>query len=141
MNELKKINVNIIVVVIIAALFVLAGGITGFIIGGKNTVNSSGAESNLFRERELLTRIREYEQREQDRAVAERGRIAAENYRIARERARVERTAEQLAAIRLLDRRSGDLLQELVEEVNILESYFRDSYHIISDNFNNLWSD
>ena len=141
MNEFKKINVNSFAIIFIALLLVFAGGITGFIFGSTNPANSSGIESNLYRERELLKRIGEYEQRERDRVEAERIRIAAENSRIERERARIERTKTAIGAIRESDRRSGSLLQELEQEINILADYFRDSRNLIGDFSINLGSE
>ena len=138
MNESKKVYINFDIVFIVALLLIFAGGVAGFIISGKNSANNSGAESNLNRERELLTRIGEFEQREREYLERERERATRENNRIERERARIERTAEQLATLRQLDRRSGGLLQEFAEEINILASYFRDSCNIIGNYSDNL---
>ena len=138
MNGLKKVYINFDIVFIAALLLIFAGGAAGFIISGKNTANNSGAESNLNRERELLTRIGEFEQREREYLERERERTTRENNRIERERERIKRTADQLTAIRGLDRRSGYLLQELEQEINILASYFRDSCDIIGNHPDNL---
>jgi flagellar basal body-associated protein FliL len=136
MNETNK-GICIFIVVII--LFVCAGFGAGYwfgshVIGRTNTGNSAGVEFNLDRERELLERIGEYELRERDR-------IAAENSRIDRERERVERTKAQLGAIRKLDRRSSNLLQELEQEANILADYFRDSCDIINNELDTTGSE
>ena len=131
MNEPKKVYISIFTVIIVAILLIFAGSIAGFIFGTKNSANSPGIERNLDRERELLARIGEYERREQARISAERIRIAAENTRI-------ERTEIAIRAIRESDRRSGSLLQELEQEVNILENFFWDYYDIFSNYHNNM---
>jgi hypothetical protein len=118
MNE--KTNRDIIVCIIGALLICTTGFTGGYFIGKPHTGDSAGIERNLDRERELLARIGEYEQREADR-------IARENERISAERERIERTKNAIGAIRGLDRRSGSLLQELEQEIDILADYFRGS--------------
>lgn len=123
---MQKTNSHSFIIICIAALLILPISIGSFFIGKTHSGNSAGIERNLDRERELLARIGEYEQREE-------ARIAREAERIAREGERIERTKIQLGAIRELDRRSGGLLSELEQEINILAGYFRDSV----DGFNN----
>jgi len=111
--DVKKIGI----IVGIVVLLILGVGIGAYQRGAADTRDNTRAETNTARERELLARIGEYEQRE-------RKRIAAENSRIERERKRIERVKSAIATIRGLDRRSGDLLQELEQEIGILEDYF-----------------
>jgi hypothetical protein len=118
MNE--KTNRNFIIVCIIGALLICGAGAVCYFLGQSHTGDSAGIERNLDRERELLARIGEYEQREADR-------IARENERISAERERIARTEAAIGAIRGLDRRSGSLLQELEQEIDILADYFRGS--------------
>jgi hypothetical protein len=100
----------------IIVLFVLGLCFGAYQFGAKNARNSTGITGNTEQQRELLARIGEYEQRERDR-------LAAENSRIERERERIERTKAAIGAIRQSDRRSGDLLKELAEEIGILADY------------------
>jgi hypothetical protein len=129
----EKINRNFIIVCI-AVFCIFAGFIAGYFIGRANTTDNTGIERNLDRERELLERIGEYEQRERDR-------IARENQRINAERDRIRRTEAAIRAIRQSDRRSSDLLQELAKETEILADYFRDSRDIVNNGVNNLWNE
>ena len=96
----------------------------GLFCGIQNERNSSGVEGDTDQQRELLERIGEYQRREEARVAAEAARITAE-------RDRIERTTAALNSIRESDRRSGDLLQELTKEIDILEDYFRNSSLII----------
>jgi hypothetical protein len=116
--------------VFISAGFCAGCWFGGYVIGGTNTADSGGVESNLARERELLERIGEYQRREEARVAREAGRIAAEGERI-------ERTEAAIRAIRESDRRSGGLLQELAEEVGVLADYFRGSCDLITNGLNN----
>jgi hypothetical protein len=126
---------NIIISIgIFAIILIFTGSIVSYYIGRADTGDSTGVEFDPGRERELLERIGEYELRERDR-------IAAENCRIGRERERIERTKEQLGTVRELDRRSGDLLQELEREVNILADYFRGSCDLINNGLDNTGSE
>ena len=137
----KNSGKRVVVCIIVAIGLVCAGGIGGFFFGRQHQTDSSGVGDNFARERELLARIGEFEQREQIRIEAERSRIAAENSRIERERERIERTAVAIGAIRESDRRSGSLLQELAAEIEILEDFFRGSWSIISNLPDNLGSE
>ena len=125
-------------IIISFAIIVLIAGFSSYFIGRASTGNTDRAGSYKQRERALLDRIGEFEQREREYLERERARTEAEDQRIKRERARVERTAEQLAAIRQLDRRSGDLYKELATEIDLLENYFRSSCHELGDDVDNL---
>lgn len=115
---MEKKHIVIFIIVIILSVFV--GGTAITIFNGANTGDNNGVEQYQQRERELLNRIGEYEQREQARVEAERIRITAENIRIERARERIERTEIAIRAIWEFDRRTGELLQELIEEIKIL---------------------
>jgi len=109
---------NILRFIAIAIIAFIVGGITGaVIINSKNTTNNRGIESNTARERELLTRIGDYERREESR-------VRAESARIAREGKRIEQTEKRLGAIRELDRRSSDLYEELAMEAGALQDFY-----------------
>jgi hypothetical protein len=111
-----------------------AGFIGGSFIGRTHTTDNNRVESNLSRERELLERIGEYQQREEERNRREAVRIAAEGERI-------KRTEDAIRAVRGLDRRSGDLLLELKQEIDILADYFRDSRSGLYNELNNPGSE
>jgi hypothetical protein len=107
-------------IIVFIVAFILGGAVGGglcFIIHSKNKPDNSGITEYQQRERTLLERIGEYQQREEARTAREARRVEAE-------RERIVRTETQLGAIRGLDRRSGDLLQELAEEVAILAGFF-----------------
>jgi hypothetical protein len=108
--------------VILAAtiITIVAAGIAGFLVGGQNTRNRFGIESNLGDQRELLQRIGEYQQREQARAERERSRIAVEDSRIRAARERADRLETAVSSLRGLDRRSSELFSELIAEVKLL---------------------
>jgi len=114
--------------------FILGGaagyGISGVIFDSKDQQDNRGIESYRPRERELLERIGEYEQRERER-------IARENSRIERERSRIEQTEKRLGAIRELNRRTGDLLESLAMEAGCLQDYFYNSRREYLDAVNN----
>ena len=122
MNE-KEYKRYFVIIVIIAVLLVFAGGIGGFVIRGANTPDSAGIERNTERERELLARIGEYQQREQNRITAERERTAREAERIGAARERAYRLETAVGALRVADRRSSELLQEIAKEINLLADY------------------
>jgi len=126
----EKINKHFIAIILGIVLIICASSVTSYFIGRANSTDSDRVERNTEQQRELLARIREYQQREEDRTRREAERITAE-------RARIERTEAAIGAIRQSDRRSGDLLQELEAEVDILESYFRDSCSQFNDNTDN----
>jgi len=129
---------RVIGIVFIAIVF--SGAIaTGFwfIFDSKNKSDNRGVEYYQQRERELLARIGEYEQRESARIEVERIRAAREADRIRQERERITRTETQLTAIRGFDRRTGDLLQELAKEISILQDYFYSSKREYIDAINN----
>jgi len=122
MNE-KEYRRYFVIIAVIAILLIFAGGVGGFVIRGAHTGDSAGVERNTERERELLARIGEYQQREQERVDRERKNAAreAELNRAARERAVRLETA--VGAIRVSDRRTGELLQEIAKEINFLADY------------------
>ena len=124
---MQKINLRIIGIAFIISMCLCIGA---YFIGSKNARDSDRAGANTAKQRELLDRIGEYQRREEDRVTREAERIAAE-------RERIERTETAIRAIRQSDRRSSSLLQELTEEINILESYFRSSCNQFSDNADN----
>jgi uncharacterized protein YneF (UPF0154 family) len=133
MNE--KISCNVIVMCIIAVLLLICTGFFGgYFLCRSHTADNTGIERNLSRERELLARIGEYEQREKIR-------IARENERINAERERIERTENAIRAVRGLDRRSGDLLQELAKEADILADYFRGSIDRLNSDMDRIRSE
>jgi hypothetical protein len=119
----KEYRGYLVIIAVIAVLFIFAGGIGGFVIRGADTADSSGAEQYQQRERELLARIGEYQQREQGRIKAERNRAAREVERISAARERAKRLEAAIGAIRVADRRTGELLQELAKEINLLADY------------------
>ena len=114
------------------AAFILVSAVIGIwaVVHTKNKPDNRGIAEYQQRERELLARIAEYQQREEDRITREARRIEAEGERI-------KRTEAQLGAIRGLDRRSGDLLSELAQEVKILADFFVGSRSEYSDAVNN----
>jgi hypothetical protein len=133
MNE----KINMFRFIVIVVITFIMGGISGglcVILNPKNTANNGGIESYRPRERKLLERIGEYEQREKDR-------IGAENRRIEAERARIEQTEKRLGALRELNRRTSDLYEELAIEAGILQDYFynskREYFRSIGNNSNN----
>jgi len=118
---------NICHFIIVAVIAIIIGGATGAIIFyPKNTANSARIEDYTARERDLLTRIGEYQRREESR-------ISAEVARIEREGRRIEQTEKRLGAIRQLDRRSNDLYEELAMEAGTLQDFYlnfkRDYYN------------
>jgi hypothetical protein len=133
MNE-KGYRDFIIVIVIFTIVFVFTGAIFCYYIGRADTGDNKGIESNISRERELLERIGEYE-------YGERERITRENNRIERERERIKQTENAIRAIRNSDRRSGSLLEELEQEINVLAGYFRDSRDGLYNELNNTGSE
>jgi hypothetical protein len=118
---------------IISIIIIIASGAGCFFLGRADSGNRDGIEQHLARERELLARIGEYQQREQDRIAREGERVAREAERIEAARERIERLETAIGAVRGLDRRTSDLLQALVTEINLLADYFRGS----RDSFNN----
>jgi hypothetical protein len=124
----------IISISIIAIILIFAGSIVGYIIGKADTGNNSGVEANRSRERELLSQIGEYRIREEERNRREAERIAAE-------RERFERTENAIGALRGLDRRSDSLYQQLEQEAEILESFFRDSRDFFYNELDNPGSE
>jgi hypothetical protein len=124
MNEKKYI---VIIIAIVVIIFVLGGtaagaGLCAFFYSAYKSDNSR-TEQYSERERELLARIGEYQQREQDRVARERENAAreAELNRAAGERAK--RLAKAIGDVRVTDRRSGELLQEAAREINFLAGY------------------
>jgi hypothetical protein len=99
----------------------------GYQIHRANSADNNGAGSIISRERELFERIGEYQRREADRLAAEGERI--------------KRTENAIGAIWESDRRSGDLHEELKQEVKILADYFRGSCDIFINDINNLGSE
>jgi hypothetical protein len=125
MNE-KKNNRKFIIVMHIIIILVICGAITAaYFFGRAYKTDSTGTGNYSSREREILERIGEYTDRESDRIDAERNRLATEgelnqreNDRIDAEGSRLERDKNSTGAIRELNRRSGDLLQQLKEASN-----------------------
>jgi FtsZ-interacting cell division protein ZipA len=124
MNEKVR---SIIIVICIAIIAVILSGFIFWNIGRANSPNNATTGGFEQRARNLLNGIGEYQQRDQEyierertRTGAEENRITAEDKRLESERERIERTENATGAIRELDRRSGDLLQELKQAVGIL---------------------
>jgi hypothetical protein len=126
---------NIIISIgIFAIILIFTGSIVGYYIGRADTGDNPGVESNISRERELLSQIGEYRIREEERNRREAERIAAE-------RERFERTENAIGALRGFDRRSDSLHQQIEQEVEILASFFRDSRDLINNGLDNTGSE
>lgn len=128
---MEKKDVKFIVISIILCLIVAT--IT-FFIGRATADNSAGADRITEDQRAVLARIGEYEQREADR-------ISRHAERLAREGERIERTEAAIRALRLSDRRSSSLLEEITKELDILADYFRDSRSSFNDELSDSYSE
>jgi hypothetical protein len=117
MNE--KININLISIIFIASFVLGVGAGLGlsFIVSPANQFDNRRIEEYKSRERDLLARIGEYERREKERTAREARRIEAEGRRI-------EQTEKRLRAIWELDRRTGDLYEDLAREAGVLSDHF-----------------
>ena len=133
---MQKIN-NELFVTFFIILLVIALSLMFYLFGRSHQSNSAGIEEYQSKERELLERIGEYERREADRIRAEKDRITAEDSRIESEGDRIKRDEAQHRAIRELDRRSGDLLQELEQEIKSLQNNNRSISNEFNNNYNN----
>ena len=118
----------------ILVLVAFAGHLIFFDLVGTHTSYSSRASGYRDRERELLATIEEYKRREQTR-------VDRENELVAGARERAERFETAIGALGGLDRRSGELLQELVKEINFLADSFRSISNEFSHDSDNMGSE
>lgn len=116
------------IICIVIVFICTSTGAIGYFVGRAYSRDSQRAAEYTARERELLSRIGEFEQREEERSRREAARIAAERERIARTQAAID-------SLRRADRRASTLLQELEQEVAILAEYFRDSCSSINNQY------
>jgi hypothetical protein len=111
----------------VVAGFILGCTVVGglwFIYSSAHKPDNGGVEKYQERERDLLNRIGEYEQREKERTAREKARIAGEDRRIRAEGERIARTETLLRPLWGFDRSERQLHEDLAKEINILADFY-----------------
>ena len=132
MSELDK--KGFIIFSIVVLFFFALGWATCYFIGGTNTRTHPRTQRQLEDARRVNAELRAEQLRD-----AERNRRAIELAEGIRGIS--EETDRIIGELRVANRRSGDILKAIEQEVDVLENYLRFTSSIVDDYFNTVYGD